>query len=58
MKKKIGVMMIGILVIAIIIVAYIMMFTDFGQSVRSDLYETYGKEKEIVIIEKPKNIKV
>ncbi len=57
MKKKIGVMIIGILVIAII-VAYIMMFTDFGQSVRTDLYETYGKEKEIVIIEKPKNIKV
>ena len=43
MKKKIGVMIIGILVIAII-VAYIMMFTDFGQSVRTDLYETYGKE--------------
>ncbi len=57
MKKKIGIIVIGIAVITIIVVC-IILFTDFGQKVRSDVYEKYGMEKEIVNIEKQKDIKV
>lgn len=57
MKKRIGII-IAVAIIIMIIVAYIMMFTDFGQEIRSNLYDKYGMEKEIVTIEKPSSVKV
>lgn len=46
------------IIIILLLVTILIMFTDFGQSIRSKLHYKYGIEKEVVIIEQPKNIKV